>query len=306
MNMTSSSKISRPAVSPRGRSASASLSKPALRLLTALAEPSAAAHPDPTRDGALMLRTSRSGISLGGGAHPEAAGLELRRHDLAEAAGERGGIAISAAGRAHLRRRAAGDLGTPFQAQQLDLVRGEVAGEAGLERVVQNAAESPLDWLVRRRGRDGEPLIDAASYQAGERLRRDLTTGGVLPNVTARWDAGAGTSGARRDPAGATDAMIAARQRVTLALNAVGSDFADLLVDLCGFLKGLEQIERERRWPARSGKVVVRLALARLAEHYGLGGVARGPGASRGIRTWQSGPGPDAPDHAAETRRASA
>jgi hypothetical protein len=129
-------------------------------------------------------------------------------------------------------------------------------------------------------------MIDPACYQAGERLRRDLTIGGVLPSVTARWDGSLGSGGGGRDPAGSTDATIAARQRVTQAMDAVGSEFANLLIDLCGFLKGLEQIERERRWPPRSGKIVVRLALGRLAEHYGLDTVARGPARSRGIRSW--------------------
>lgn len=129
-------------------------------------------------------------------------------------------------------------------------------------------------------------MIDAAAYEAGERLRRDITLAGLLPGVTARWDAPMG--GGPAGPADATDRMVAARQRCRHAFEALGSDFSDLLIDLCGFLKGIELIEQERRWPPRSAKVVIRLALARLAEHYGLEAVARGPNASRGIRNWQA------------------
>ena len=146
--------------------------------------------------------------------------------------------------------------------------------------------KSPLDWLRRRRGRDGAPLIDEAAFAAGERLRRDVTVAGLLPSVTARWEAPRG--GGAVGPAAATDAMIAARQRLRQAFVAIGGEFADLLLDLCGFGKGLATIERERGWPPRSGKVAIRLALARLAEHYGLAAAASGPKASRGIRAWQA------------------
>jgi len=146
--------------------------------------------------------------------------------------------------------------------------------------------ESPLDWLRRRKDRNGAPMIDEAAYQAGERLRTDIMLAGLLPGVTARWDAM--PSGGPASPSDATDRMIAARQRIRHAFDAVGSDFSDLLMDLCGFLKGLEQIERERGWPQRSAKIVVRLALARLAEHYGIEAAARGPAASRGIKTWRA------------------
>jgi hypothetical protein len=78
--------------------------------------------------------------------------------------------------------------------------------------------------------------------------------------------------------------VIAARQRVDRALTSVGPEFSGLLMDVCGFLKGLETVEAERSWPARSGKVILGLALQRLARHYGYGaqtGATRSP-----LRHW--------------------
>jgi hypothetical protein len=198
-------------------------------------------------------------------------------------------IEITDAGRAYLRRGVAGTAQEGFLAQHLTLTRSVVEGSAGPVSVTLDAEESPLAWLSRRKDADGQPFLDAAAVAAGERLRLDLTVGGMLPSVTARWEIGVDGGGglAGTDPAAATDAMVAARQRVTRALKDVGEDFADLLIDVCGFLKALEAVERERRWPARSGKVVVRLALWRLAEHYGIEREARGPDRSRGIRHWR-------------------
>ena len=269
----------------------ATLSRPAARLLRGMAEPGVLAIPDPTREGHVILRASRHGVSLGRGSHARGCLDELLRQDLATRAGT-SNVAISRAGRAWLAREKhsrAGGAGDAFAHQHRELEEVVLAGDAGAEELAVNMRESPLAWLRRRRGSDGEPLIDAAQFEAGERLRRDLTFAGMLPSVTARWDGAIGTgAGALRDPAGATDAVIAARQRVRAALLAVGSDFADLLTDLCGFLKGVETIERDRRWPPRSGKVVIGLALGQLARHYGLASEARGRSGSAGIRSWSA------------------
>lgn len=266
------------------------LPKAAGRLLAALSETDVVARPDPSREDFVMLCGYRAGVSIGRGSHARDTLVELARRELVTPVDGGRAFAISTSGRARLRREKGRRDGAPqdaFALQHRELDRAVVASETGESEVSINARESPLAWLRRRRGSDGEPLIDAAAFEAGERLRRDITLAGFLPSVSARWDGAVGGSrAAPRDPAGATDTVIAARQRVRAALAAIGGDLADLLLDLCGFLKGVETIERERRWPQRSGKIVIRLALGQLARHYGLSNEASGSGRSRRIRTW--------------------
>ena len=268
------------------------LPRAASRLLRVLAEPDAYALEDPTQDGFVVVRSGGAGVSLGGGRFPAAAAEALVRRDLAQirvTASGRRVFELSAAGTAHGRRASAGEVEDAFLEQHQDLVTAQVEVGGIPSNVRRDASESPLEWLRRRKDRSGEPLVDAAAFEAGERLRRDLTLAQMLPSVTANWNAAAvkGPAGPG-GPANATDTAVAARQRASKALDVVGPDFAGLLLDLCGFLKGLEQIEQERGWPPRSAKVVVKLALARLADHYGLARSARGPAESRGIRAWRA------------------
>lgn len=134
-----------------------------------------------------------------------------------------------------------------------------------------NAAESPLALLAKRRVRDGKPFIDGREFAAGERLRTDYTRGQIMPRLGANWVASV-ASGRRHGGAGGmaelTEGAIAARQRVERALDAVGPELSGILVDVCCFLKGLETVEMERGWPARSAKVVLKAGLATLARHY--------------------------------------
>jgi len=172
-----------------------------------------------------------------------------------------------------------------FRAQHLSLAPRQIITELGRTSVTVDETESPLMWLARRRGRDGRALIEAHQLQAGERLRADFTRAHLMPRTTSNWSEPMACGRQGKSEAAFTDTMIAARQRVHHALDAVGPEFAGLLLDICCFLKGLADIERERAWPARSGKVVLQLALDRLARHYGYAAQARGPARAR-VKTW--------------------
>jgi Domain of unknown function (DUF6456) len=155
----------------------------------------------------------------------------------------------------------------------------------------RTAAATTLDLLRQRKDASGRPWTTAAEHAAGERFAADLAFAGIMPKVTMDWSRGApGDRGAGARGLNPTEAALAARQRTEKAFDALGPEFSGLLIDLCGFDKGLEQLERERNWPVRSAKVAVKLALGALARHYGYGDVATG-GASSRIGAWTA-PGP--------------
>jgi len=178
---------------------------------------------------------------------------------------------ISLSGRRHLRRdrsRAGAPLQTASAAEPRQL---SVASDP-LPQI--NVAESPLAWLARRRDRYGSPMISGVQFEAGERLRADLWFAEMTPRVTANWSAiGQGAGGRSRSAASGPelrDGLLAARERVRLALSAVGPELSGILIDVCAHLKGLEAVEQQLHWPQRSAKLVLQLALDSLARHYGM------------------------------------
>ena len=172
-----------------------------------------------------------------------------------------------------------------FRARHLNLTTRNLMTETGPAQVLIDNSESPLAWLASRKGRDGRALIGQEQFIAGERLRADFTRGHLSPRVTSSWSGIGRTRGSGGGAGEMTDLVVASRQRVRSALEACGPEFAGLLMDVCCFLRGLEDIERERGWPSRSAKVVLQLALDRLARHYGFRTVAQRGGSTR-IRTW--------------------
>jgi hypothetical protein len=131
-----------------------------------------------------------------------------------------------------------------------------------------NLAESPLALLARRKTKNGDSFLSEPEWRAGERLRADYTRAQIMPRMGANWQAAVSSGRRANGVADLTDSALAARQRVDMAINAVGPELAGVLIDVCCFLKGLETVERERSWPARSAKIVLKAALGALGRHY--------------------------------------
>ncbi len=243
------------------------------------------ARPALPRAARALLHALAAGPRLQNESDPEAL-AHLESHDLAMREGER--VRITSAGVFFLRRMRAGadGRGDPFRRQHGHMET--LSHGPDMNGAEVDAAESPLVWLARRRGRDGRPLIDTMQLQAGERLRADFTIGHMMPRTSSSWD-GIGARGRGESPAGLhfSERTLAARQRVSRAMETVGPDFAGLLLDVCCFLKGLDDVERERSWPARSGKIALQLGLNALARHYGYATHAIGP-RRQAVRRWSA------------------
>lgn len=196
-------------------------------------------------------------------------------------------LVLTEAGRSRLRRiKASGDDAFRAQHQLQVTATREIAGER--RQVTVNEGESPLGWLRSRKDRNGKPLIGDAQFEAGERLRADYWFAHMSPRVTANWSSLAPAERSRRaapsNAAEMRDAVLAAKERVMRALMAVGPEVSGVLVDICCELNGLEEAEKANGWPQRSGKVVLQIALNRLARHYGL--ISKGSDHRRNLRHW--------------------
>ncbi|NKN39542.1 hypothetical protein HFC70_24655 [Agrobacterium sp. a22-2] len=171
---------------------------------------------------------------------------------------------------AYLRRALVEPGGEAFQEQHRTMIADTVLEEGERHPVRRNLDESPLAALARLREKSGGPYFPTEAIEAGERLAADFNRGGLQPRITASWEprlsqTGSGQRGGQADLA---DSTLAARDRVAAAMRALGPDLSGVALDICCFMKGLETVERERQWPARSAKLMLRTALMALARHY--------------------------------------
>ncbi|SIO07765.1 hypothetical protein SAMN02745824_2863 [Parasphingorhabdus marina DSM 22363] len=134
--------------------------------------------------------------------------------------------------------------------------------------VTVNLAESPLAWL-HARGHLTDRQLDA-----GEKLREDWERAHMAPGITMNWslvprDQNRRSGEQHLEP---SEVQISARQRFEAAQSALGKDLHDIAWRVICAGETVPNAERNLNWPARSGKIVLRIALDRLADFYRLPG----------------------------------
>lgn len=130
--------------------------------------------------------------------------------------------------------------------------------------VTVNGAESPLGWLRAHR------LVSERQFDAGERLRGDWERAQLSPSVTMKWDSAPVARGRGGSARGAdlTGAQVDARRRFAAAIDSAGPGLADVLWRVVCAGEGMRDAETALGWPARAGKLVLTIALDRIADFY--------------------------------------
>ncbi|WP_160005406.1 DUF6456 domain-containing protein [Rhizobium sp. 18055] len=183
--------------------------------------------------------------------------------------GDAGLLRLCPEARSYL-RRAAAEKDEEFLEQHATIEQAVRDIEGTPQRLRVNRDESPLASLARLKDRDGHPFMPEAAIISGERLHADFTRGQLQPRVTASWEPrlASRANGSRGGMADLADSAMAARLAVNRALEALGPELSGVALDVCCFMKGLEVVERERQWPVRSAKLMLRTALLALSRHY--------------------------------------
>ncbi|MDP3263205.1 MAG: DUF6456 domain-containing protein [Tabrizicola sp.] len=251
------------------------------RILRRLAEPGAVMAIAPEMEKAVVLREFPDGRNMRTGVLDRAVAQAFTLKDwiACRKAGRVSTYEITASGRAALkrmiddedrRRHGMAEASASFADQHRTWGERSIVEEGVRRRVRYNLAESPIGVLGRRRDKDGKPFLEAELVEAGERLREDFELAQMGPRVAQNWDrflTGADRGGFQAD-SGLAEGPSQARARVAGALRDLGPGLGDVALRCCCFLEGLEIAEKRLGWAARSGKIVLRIALQRLRRHY--------------------------------------
>lgn len=185
--------------------------------------------------------------------------IERKKHSLS----------LSKSGQSYLKRLLNPDM--PFIAQHADLNKATIKIDNSNRSVLKNDNECALSRLYSRKDKKGVSWIDHNEYQAGERLRADFEKAQLSPKISAHWGVSvAGKSRSDNSANDISDFALDAKIRLEKSIEALGPELSGVALDVCCFLKGLEIVEREKGWPPRSAKLLLKTALSILVRHYGI------------------------------------
>jgi len=260
----------------------ATIAREARRILRRLSEPGACLAVAKDMEKAVVVRdlpdgrTTRTAVLD----RPIAQAMALKDWITAQAKGKITRYTITAAGRAALRRFLAEDESARAGFAEAPMKFGDqhrdwafrdepTLADDRPKRIRYNAAESPVMVLSRRRDKGGEAFLPPDLVAAAERLREDFELAQMGPRVAQNWDRFL-TGGGRGEFSGDSKGFgpESAKARVAAALADLGPGLGDVALRCCCYLEGMEQAEKRMGWSARSGKIVLRIALQRLKKHY--------------------------------------
>ncbi|VAW17721.1 hypothetical protein MNBD_ALPHA12-223 [hydrothermal vent metagenome] len=156
----------------------------------------------------------------------------------------------------------------------------------GANQTFINVGESVVATLaVSRNG--SAPFLQAHHVQSAERLRSLVERSQMIQRTTMSYDPTRTPGGGTGGGAGfdLNSAALDARRELRRVLEPLPPDCAGVVIDVCGFLKGLQTVEFERKWPRRSAKLVLRIGLDQLALGFKLSPFATGAKSGR-VRNW--------------------
>lgn len=137
--------------------------------------------------------------------------------------------------------------------------------------------------LAHARGKEAA-FLDHHHIQAAQRVARLFERAHLRQRVTMHY--GPRVSGGGYAVSGEIADMASdARRKLSVLMGKLPADCADVVLDICGYEKKLQDVEIERGWPRRSAKLVLRIGLETIAQAFGH--TARAEGVANGnFRAW--------------------
>lgn len=137
--------------------------------------------------------------------------------------------------------------------------------EVGGSSARLNINEGPI--LKLSYSRNGmPPFLQSHHIVAAKKIEILVARTQMLQRTTMSYDPtriGRGNKSSGLDQ-GLGDNALDARNKLQHCLDRLPHDCAGVVMDVCGFQKGLQLIETERKWPRRSAKLILRIGLEQL------------------------------------------